>query len=196
MKVCGLKCTYCGTSFFKTERTLADHEKICRSRTDFPCEHCGKKFDSKSDLGAHLSAFCPKRHLSYNCPICSSSSDFNALDKLEVLEHMIRCKPTTDHPRYNCYICSKQINKGNIQLHMQHELLHSRLFDKEELAYPCSSCDLVLPTEKLLYLHIEMAHPCRTALSKRNEVLEDLKGIDMPSELRGEVTVFFLKKII
>lgn len=143
------KCQQCEFSY-KSRSKLLEHsievhgEKLSVVKGTFVCEHCDKKFDTKSIFESHKLSHNENAR-NYMCETCNAA--FKSVGNLR--RHQQTHAPTRD---FQCDDCSKSF-KTPLALKIHSETVHA----KYKIFVNCPICKAIVQ-EKLLKNHIHRQH--------------------------------------
>ncbi|CAG9808265.1 unnamed protein product [Chironomus riparius] len=146
-----ITCSYCKLEFSNVFDKLA-HMKICDTK-EFACDHCSKKFFTKTQLLRHLKIVSGV--ISFTCDVCSKKC-VSAMD----LRLHYRCH--TNEKTYNCSFpnCLKVFKTPAAR--SSHMEIHSFI------EYECTDCKAIFKQRALLQRHLKNMKCKGTHLTKPN----------------------------
>jgi uncharacterized C2H2 Zn-finger protein len=150
-----ISCTYCSMGNFATHFDKLDHMRNnCKSKK-YECDHCSKKYFTKTDLLRHLKISTGE--IKYVCIICSK----NCSSTMDLRLHL------TSHTNQKAYQCSyPDCNKAfkTPAARSSHMETHGNI------SYACSLCSASFRQRALLQRHIKKGY------CKGNQAKESSKG--------------------
>lgn len=154
-----ISCTYCLQQFDSIFEKLA-HMKNCNEKK-FMCDHCGRKYFTKTDLTRHLKIVSGE--ISYTCDICSRSCSSTMDLKLHKTSH-------TNQKPYRCSYpdCDKAFKTPAAR--SSHMETHSNI------RFDCPTCSASFRQRTLYQRHLKKSN-CRESLkdsSKNFIVVEEV----------------------
>lgn len=144
-----ISCTYCQMEFSSIFDKLA-HMKICDEKK-FECDHCSKKYFTKTDLSRHLKIVSGE--ISFKCEICNKSCSTTMELKLHRTTH-------TNQKFYACSYphCSKAFKTPTAR--------SSHMETHGNISYSCSFCTSSFRQRALLQRHVRKGF-CQRPLKER-----------------------------
>ena len=150
---CNGICEYCGMIFKNHANKLKAHiAKVHKVKkpplvTVFPCEKCGKIFNQKVNLQAHLLSHIEGNHVV--CDTCGKGFKYEALLKSHKESHL----PKTIKCIFENCECMF-VSKARLNAHL------SRIHKKsvKDKRFYCDECPKVTKTKPLLNQHIKVVH--------------------------------------
>lgn len=134
-----ISCTFCSMGNFASHFEKLEHMRTC-SEKKFICDHCGRKYFTKTELLRHLKIAVGE--IKYVCNVCSK----NCSSTMDLRLHQ------TSHTNQKAYLCSyPECNKAfkTPAARSSHMETHGNV------SYACSICSAIFKQRALLQRHIK-----------------------------------------
>ena len=169
------KCNYCEKEPFELKKFLNDHLAM-KHNLEFPCYKCNEAFEHQRLLAEHLSIHNGFQKV-FPCEKCKEVF----LDGMSLENHM-KNRHIQVNEGFKCKFCERSFDyKDSLKKHL--DRLHNRKFcnkccddfaDRESLTkhlstfcnkgkregkvYPCTKCDKILNSKRVLKKHEKLIH--------------------------------------
>ena len=148
-------CKYC-LKYFVTRQTLERHIKVIHLKAEtFMCPRCGKSYNSKDGLKAHMKEHDDRNTKENICPDCGKIyKNLTDLRKhCRMSNHSYPKIETPDKAQSGytlCIICNKWVRR--VQHHMK------KYHSEESRSFSCDYCEFTTNRRDTLYKHERVAH--------------------------------------
>ena len=154
------------TQYSTAATTTSKVEKKPEPKEQFPCDVCGKTFNSQGSLSRHKSIHFTGDY-KYSCDICnkSFSSEYN-MGVHKSIKHKI--------PQFNCEICGKIFEDKETLA--RHETTHA-----SEFKHTCDVCNKTFSSQYNMEVHKSINHKqykcdmCSETFSQKTKLAHHIK---------------------